>query len=143
MIIGKYSEFIRRFKKLANIKEDLGEPYFIKITLTKGLVAESLNEHNVYNNFPKSTRRYMYHPDSTNPPAKAHCQVYPPNSKKEIYVVCKADGKAHHRKNEGYLVSTKEADELRTLEVKLPTDNILETLLIDNKVLSNTAFLGR
>lgn len=126
----KNNEFLQRFRKLAGLKESSGKPYLIKITFIKGLVTESLNEHNTYSNFQNSTNRYMYHAQSTNPPVKAHYQVYPKNGKSELYAVCVDDGKAHHKKNRGHQVPKKEANELRSLGVKLPDNNILEAEFI-------------
>lgn len=40
------------------------------------------------------------------------------------------DGTAHHKSNRGYVVPKKEAEELRSLGVKIPNDNILESKLL-------------
>ena len=129
--MDNYSEYIKRIKRLAGIKEKTPKQYLIKITFLKNLVAESLNEHNVYKNFQNSSNRYVFHPESTNPPVKAHYHVYPSNSKNELYAANLIDGKAHHKKNRGLSIPQKEADELRSLGVNLPKNNILETIFID------------
>ena len=120
-------KYLKRFKELAGIKNPSEVPYLIKITFTK-IVSESLNEHNVYTNFKKTTNRYTLHAETTHPPVKAHYQVYPNNSKTELYAIRVEDGKAHHRKNRGFQIPKREADELRSLGVSLPPDNILETI---------------
>jgi hypothetical protein len=123
----KKDNYLKRFKALAGIRATTKNSYLIKITF-QVIVAESLNEHNIYSNFKNSTNRYMYHPESTNPPVKAHYQVYPQKGKSELYAVLVDDGKAHHKKNRGYQIPKKEADELRSLGVNLPDNNILEII---------------
>lgn len=126
----KHLKFLKRFYELIGEKGKF-EAYLIKITFSEGIVAESLNEHKVYQNFKNSTNRYTYHPEQKNPPVRAHYQVYPSNSKKELYSVCKVDGKAHHKKNRGYQIPKKEAEEFRSLGVPIPPNNILERKSID------------
>ncbi len=122
----KRFKYLKRFYELIGEKEKF-EQYLIKITFPTGVVSESLNEHKVFQNFLNSSNRYNYHPETTNPPVKAHYHIYPLNSKQELYAVNVDDGKAHHKKNRGIIVPHKEADELRKLGVKLPDNNILET----------------
>ena len=127
----KYKDFIKRFRKLSGI-EDKNAEYLIKITLCNKVVAESLSEHYVYQNFIKSNNRFTYHAEKTNPPVKAHYHIYPNNSSDEIYAVNTVDGKAHHKSNRGHKVPRQEAEELRKLGVKLPDSNILETKLFSD-----------
>lgn len=126
----RYNEFIKKFRRLAGINEIEPKEYIVKVTFFLGLVEENLNEHLVYKNFQNSTNRYTYHPEQTNPPVKAHYHIYPEKSKDELYAVNVVDGKAHHKKNRGHIVPKKEADELRSMGVKLPLNNILESLTI-------------
>jgi hypothetical protein len=118
---------LNRFQKLAGLKESntSKSKYAIQITIykTSGL----LLEHEQYKQFKKTTNRYTKHPEDTSIPVKAHYHVYPSNSKKELYAVNIEDGKAHHKDNRGHQIPQKEADELRSLGVKIPKDNILES----------------
>jgi hypothetical protein len=48
------------------------------------------------------------------------------------------DGTAHHRRNKGYEVPKKEADELRKFGVQIPANRIIECVdLIINEELEN------
>lgn len=85
-----------------------------------------LLEHEKYTQFKKTTNIYTYHPENPSIPVKAHCHVFPSNSKKELYAVNVDDGKAHHKSNSGHIVPRKEADELRSLGVNIPANNLLE-----------------
>ena len=132
----KKEVFLKRFKELSGMKKNPEESYLIKITFLIPL-PESLNEHHVYQNFKKSTNRYTYHSETTNPPVGAHYQVYPNNSKTELYAVRVVDGKAHHKRNRGYQIPNKEADELRSYGVNIPPNNILETITASEVQLLN------
>lgn len=117
---------LNRFKELAGIKKSniYVSQYLIQITLK---IPDILLEHEQYKNFKKSTNRYTYHPEEVNPPVKAHFHIFPSKSKKEIYAVNVIDGTAHHKKNRGYTIPKKEADELRALGVTIDPSNILES----------------
>ena len=41
------------------------------------------------------------------------------------------DGTARHKKNRGYQVPSKEAEELRALGVNIPDDRIIENIQLD------------
>lgn len=116
-----------RFQELAGLKESniFKSKYAIQITIHRP--SSLLLEHEQYKQFKKTTNRYTKHPEDTSIPVKAHYHVYPSNSKKELYAVNIEDGKAHHKDNRGHQVPKKEADELRTLGVKIPCNNILES----------------
>lgn len=116
--------YIKRMLRdgLKNQKE---EDYLIKITFSR-----SLNEHRQIQDFKKSTNRFIYHPEQTHPPVKAHYHVIPRNGNNEIYAV-NIDGTAHHQKNKGYKIPKKEAKELRKMGVKLNSDNIIEYFEMD------------
>jgi hypothetical protein len=118
----------KRFQELAGINpSNFLNRYAIQITIYRpeGL----LIEHDQYRKFQKTTNRYIYHPENPSIPVKAHYHIYPSNSKKELYAVNVDDGTAHHKSNRGYEVPKKEADELRSLGVKIPDNNILESKL--------------
>ena len=120
-----FKPYVKRFKELAGlIPIGLNTPktYLIEITFDFG---ESLLEHTLIKNFKKTTNRYYYHPEETNPPVKAHYHVIPLKGKEEIYAV-NMDGTAHHRVNKGYQIPSKESDELRSLGVNINSDNIIE-----------------
>ncbi len=106
-------------------KELNSDCYAIEIIIENSGQCESIFEHQTYKTFKGTRNRYTYHPENNNIPVKAHYHIYPPNSKSEIYAV-NIDGSAHHKKNRGYNVPSKEAKELRKLDVKLSSDNILE-----------------
>lgn len=59
---------------------------------------------------------------------KAHFHIFPSNSKDELYSVYVETGKAHHKKNRGYQIPKKEAEELRSLGVQIHKNNILESV---------------
>ncbi|HLO70051.1 MAG TPA: hypothetical protein VK167_04230 [Flavipsychrobacter sp.] len=120
-----FRPYVKRFQELAGLRPvglDALETYLIEITFDFG---ESLLEHNAIKNFKKSTNRYYYHPEETNPPVKAHYHVIPSKGNEEIYAI-NMDGTAHHRVNKGYQIPRKEADELRSLGVNINQDNIIE-----------------
>jgi hypothetical protein len=121
-----------RFKELAEIKEsDLYKnQYAIQLLIDKPSDDQLILEHEQYSKFKKTTNLYAFHPENPSIPVKAHYHIYPSNSKKEVYAVNVDDGKAHHKKNRNFQVPKKEADELRALGVKIPTNNILESLQI-------------
>lgn len=120
---------IKRFQELAGLKESdiYKSQYAIQITIDKPDNIGLLLEHEQYKKFKKTNNRYTKHPENPAIPVKAHYHIYPSNSKEELYAVNVDDGKAHHKKNRGHIVPKKEADELRTLGVQIPTDNILES----------------
>ncbi len=122
--LSSFLEKIRN-QELANIKEinPLRKIYAIQLTFAepKGLLLETEK----YKDFQSTNNRYLFHPQNTSIPVKAHYHIYPSNSKKELYAV-NMDGTAHHKKNRGYQVPKKEADELRRLGVIIPSNNILE-----------------
>lgn len=107
--------------------------YAIQITFNVSSVPELILEHKVYNTFAKTRNRFTYHPEDTDIPVKAHYHIYPPNGKKELYAV-NIDGTAHHKKNRGVTISKKEADELRSMGVAIPANNIIECLVTDDAV---------
>lgn len=120
-----FKPYVKRFKELAGLLPtglDTPKTYLIEVTFDFG---ETLLEHNAIKNFKKSTNRYYYHPEETNPPVKAHYHVISSKGKEEIYAV-NMDGKAHHRVNMGHQIPRKEADELRSLGVNINSDNIIE-----------------
>lgn len=122
----KAEQEIIRNQELAGIKpSNFLNRYAIQITIHRptGL----LLEHEQYKQFQRTTNRYTFHPENPSIPVQAHYHVYPSNSKKELYAVNVDDGKAHHKSNRGHTVPRKEADELRTLGVKIPANNILES----------------
>lgn len=122
-----FKPYVKRFQELAGIiplGQELPKPYLIEITFDFG---DSLLEHKAIKNFKKTTNRYYYHPEETNPPVKAHYHVIPSKGKHEIYAV-NMDGTFHHRSNQGYQIPKKEADELRTLGVDIKLNNIIEHL---------------
>ena len=122
-----FKPYVKRFQELAGIipiGQKTTETYLIEITFDFG---DSLLEHNAIRNFKKTTNRYYYHPEETNPPVKAHYHVIPLKGNKEIYAVS-MDGTFHHRVNQGYQIPKKEADELRRLGVDIKPDNIIEHL---------------
>lgn len=125
-------ELLRGMEKTKLVESNYVNRYAIQITFPVSSIPELLLEHNVYTTFRKTRNRYLYHPEDTNIPAKAHYHVYPPNGKKELYAVS-IDGTAHHQKNKGIQISNKEADELRSLGVTIPLTNIIESLEILNQ----------
>lgn len=124
--IQKAEQERKRFQELAGITpSNFLNRYAIQITIHRpeGL----LIEHNQYTQFQKTMNRYTYHPQNQSIPVKAHYHIYPSNSNKELYAVNVDDGTAHHKSNRGYVVPKKEAEELRSLGVKIPDNNILES----------------
>lgn len=119
-----YKPYVKRFKELAGIETEFKATYLIEITFDFG---ESLHEHKSIKQFKKTKNRYFFHPQSTYPPVKAHYHVVGPRDKKEIYAI-NVDGTAHHQKNKGIQIPTKEAEELRNLGVQLSRNNIIEHL---------------
>lgn len=116
---------VKRFQELAGLRPtgiDAKETYLIEVTFDFG---NTLLEHEAIKNFRKTNNRYYYHTEDTNPPVKAHYHVIPSKSKQEIYAV-NMDGTSHHKKNRGYQIPQKEADELRNLGVDIKSDNIIE-----------------
>ncbi len=90
-------------------------------------------------------RHRYYHPEKPSIPVKAHYHIVPSKSKEELYAVNVDDGKAHHKSNRGHIVLRKEADELRSLGVNIPSNNIFEPqqLTINESNIDNiwTAFI--
>ena len=121
-----YEEFIKRLKILAGIKP---KKYLVKITFE---TRDSLLEHECLTKFQNSTNKYLFHSEKTSPQVRAHYHVYPSNGKNEIYAV-NLDGTAHHKKNRGYTVPKKEADELKVLGVAIKDNRVIETFdYLDN-----------
>ena len=123
----KAADELKRFKELAGLEQSdvFSGDYFIQITINTP--TNLLLEHQQYTQFKKTTNRYTYHPENPSIPVKAHYHIAPSNSKEELYAVNVEDGKAHHKSNRGHSVPRKEADELRSLGVKIPSDNLLES----------------
>ena len=123
----KAAQELKRFKELAGLERPdiFNGDYFIQITISTP--TDLLLEHEKYTQFKKTTNRYTYHPENPSIPVKAHYHIVPSNSKEELYAVNVDDGKAHHKSNRGHSVPRKEADELRTLGVKIPSNNLLES----------------
>lgn len=120
-----FKPYVKRFQELAGIRPieySTSRTYLIEITFDFG---ESLLEHSKIKQFRNSTNRYYFHPEQTNPPVRAHYHVIPSKGKEEIYAV-NMDGTSHHRVNKGYQIPKKEADELRSLGVKINANNIIE-----------------
>ncbi len=120
---GNFKPYVKRFQQLAGIIKENNTPktYLIEITFDFG----TLLEHEAIKHFRKSNNRYYFHAASVNPPVKAHYHVIGPNNNKEIYAIS-TDGTFHHRRNQGYVIPKKEADELRALGVSISSDNIIE-----------------
>lgn len=120
----------RRNKFLVDFNAGSGktqpETYAIRITFDDSLL---LTEHQSIQQFKKSQNRYYYHPEETHPAVEAHYHIIGPRGKQELYSVTMS-GKAHHKVNRGYQIPRREADELRTLGVTIPTDNIIESLAL-------------
>ena len=77
-----FKPYVKRFQELAGLRP-LGQTspatYLIEVTVDFG---DSLQEHKTIQNFKKTTNRYYYHPEETNPPVKAHYHVIPSKGKK-------------------------------------------------------------
>ena len=117
--------FRNRNQELAKLSEsNFFTRYAIKITVEIE-AKELLLEYNQFKQFKKSTDRYYKHPEDLNIPVQAHYHIVGSKSDQEIYAV-NVDGTAHHKRNRGFEVPKKQADELRQLGVKIPTSNILE-----------------
>jgi hypothetical protein len=131
---GKNSNLLAekyRMQKVAALEvPDLASKYSIVISVGEIEGKSLLIEHEKYQGFRKTTNRFVKHPANSDIPVQAHYHVYPKNGKLEIYSV-NMDGTAHHKKNRGYEVPKKEADELRSLGVSIPPDNIIENRQID------------
>ena len=96
-----------------------------------------LVEHELYNKFSKTNNLWRRDPEDLNIPVKGHYHIVANKSKMEIYAV-NMDGTAHHRRNKGYEVPKKEADELRKFGVQIPANRIIECVnLIINEELEN------
>ncbi|MDY0142922.1 MAG: hypothetical protein RBR97_13615 [Bacteroidales bacterium] len=120
-----------RMQKLADIPIDnLKGKYCILISVGESEGKSLITEHEQYQGFQKTTNRYVQHPENPDIPVQAHYHIYPSKGKKEIYAV-NMDGTAHHKKNRGYGVPKKEADELRKMGVEIPDDRIIENREID------------
>jgi len=123
----KAEAVLKRFNELAGLTQSdiFANSYAIKITIEKP--TGFLLEHDQYTRFKGTTNRYTFHPENSDIPVQAHYHIVPLKSKKELYAVNVGDGKAHHKRNRGYVIPKKEANELRDLGVKIPPDNILES----------------
>lgn len=121
-----FRPYVKRFRELAGLSplEEEKETYLIEFTFDFG---DALWEHISIKNFKKSTNRYYFHPESTNPPVKGHYHVTPLKSNHEIYAV-NLDGTAHHKSSRGYEIPRKEADELRSLGVNIKPDRMIESI---------------
>jgi hypothetical protein len=96
-----------------------------------------LVEHEVYNKFSKTNNLWRRDPEDMKIPVQGHYHIVASKSKKEIYAV-NMDGTAHHRRNKGYEVPKKEADELRKFGVQIPANRIIECVdLVINEELEN------
>ncbi|WP_160715767.1 hypothetical protein [Chitinophaga solisilvae] len=116
-----------RRQELSGVKtSDFLDRYAILITMEVE-DKQLLLEHEKYKGFKKSTDLYYKHPEDTNIPVQAHYHVVNARSGKEIYAV-NMDGTAHHRVNKGFQVPAKQAAELRSLGVKIPDNNLLESI---------------
>lgn len=101
---------------------------------------ELLLEHEIYTQFSKTTNLWRKDPADVNIPVQGHYHIVGSKSKKEIYAV-NMDGTAHHRKNKGYEVPKKEAEELRKFGVLIPDNRIIECVdLMINENLTNQSF---
>lgn len=116
-----------RIQELSGIKESkLNSRFAIQIFIETD-DNQLLLEHEQYKKFRKSNALYYYHSEEKKIPVKAHYHIVDTRSKKEIYAV-NTDGTAHHRKNKGFKVPNKQADELRALGVNFKKNNILESI---------------
>ncbi|HZV13003.1 MAG TPA: hypothetical protein VFA55_07285 [Candidatus Kapabacteria bacterium] len=114
------------WKRIASVPDvDNLAAYAIELIIAESADTGLLLEYEQYKKFKSSTNRYAVHPENPNIPVKRHYHVYPKNGKEEIYAV-NVDGTAHHGENKGFQVPPKEADELRRLGVKIPSNNIIE-----------------
>ena len=129
----------KRFQELAGIKELTFFNRFAIQLIVDIEESHILLEHEQYKQFRKSTSLFSKHPENQNIPVKAHYHIVDSKSKKEIYAV-NMDGTAHHRQNKGYQVSNKEAEELRSLGVAIPVNNIIESkqLVLNENELNNS-----
>jgi len=127
----KHKPFVKRFNEILENKKVETKTYLIEIVFES---SDIILEHEVIKNFQKSSNRYYYHAEETHPPVKAHYHVIPLRGKKEIYAV-NMDGTSHHKKNKGYEIPRKEADELRKLGVDISINNIIEHIedLVDDE----------
>lgn len=120
-----------RMQKLANIEIDgVENKYCILVSVGDSEGRTLITEHEKYQSFQKTHNRYLQHPANPDIPVQAHYHIYPNNGKKEIYAV-NMNGTAHHKKNRGYEVPNKEADELRKFGVNIPDNRIIENKQID------------
>jgi hypothetical protein len=117
-----FEEFLSRQKELMEIPKV--KRYAIELIIHSDTY-DLITEYNQYKKFKRTQSKFTSHPEDKNIPVQKHYHIYPSNSKKEIYAV-NMDGTAHHQKNKGYEIPRKEADELRSLGVKIAKDNILE-----------------
>ncbi len=118
----KYQPHRNRFNEIVHNEKNETKSYLIEILIES---SNRLFEHEAIQNFQKTNNRYYYHPEEIHPPVKAHYHVIPARGKNEIYAV-NMDGTTHHKKNRGYQIPRKEADELRKLGVDIRPDNIIE-----------------
>jgi hypothetical protein len=129
-----------RMKELSGLVEsNLLNRYAIQITI-ESTEEKLILEHEQYKEFRKSNDLYYKHPENTQIPVKAHYHVVDSKSKKEIYAV-NMDGTAHHKKNKGFAVPSKQAEELKRLGVQFKDGNILENFDIDKEKKYMTFFI--
>ena len=122
--------YVKRFEELVEHNTKKEEKKYYAIQLSLGSDDESLHlfEHLKLKQFISTRNRYTYHPEQSHIPVKAHYHVFPPNSDtKELYAV-NMDGTAHHKRNRGIQIPSKEADELRSMGVQIDASNILEMI---------------
>lgn len=120
-----------RMQKLADIEiSDIENKYCIIVSVGDSEGKTLITEQEKYQNFQKTTNRYLKHPANPDIPVQAHYHIYPNNGKKEIYSV-NMDGTAHHKKNRGYEVPKKEAAELKKMGVSIPDNRLIENKQIN------------
>lgn len=92
----------------------------------------SLFEHETYKRIPKTQSSYRPDPGNTNTNTQPHAHVFakPKGRGKELYSV-NIDGSGHDGST-GIEISAKHADFLRTKNYKISSDNILESISIND-----------
>jgi hypothetical protein len=114
----------QRMQELSLLTESKNaERYSIQIILEPGVPL--LTEHETYTQFSRTNNFWRKDPEDLNIPVQAHYHIYGNRSSKEIYAV-NIDGTAHHKKNRGFTVPKKEAEELRKFGVAIPDNRIIE-----------------
>lgn len=123
-------KYVKRFKELVEHNLAKMEPkhYAVQISLDAKDSIITLLEHQKLQQFNSTRNRFVFHPAQEHIPVKAHYHVYPPNgTTKELYAV-NMDGTAHHKRNRGLEIPSKEADEFRAMGVQVNASNILEMI---------------